>query len=399
MPQLTCRFTNSITDITKQQWQRLFTDSNPFTQYEFIKALETSQSTIAANGWSPQHILVYDNELLVAAMPCYLKNHSYGEYIFDWGWAEAYHKNGIEYYPKLLSAIPYTPVTGERLGVTKDYQTNKDEIIKTILNTIHKRMETDQISNWQCLFCNKELSQQLKQQSCLQRIEVQYHWFNRSYLNYYDLNRSNLCPNYENFEDFLAHLKPRKRKNIQRERKKIAKADIKIQILEGEQITLKTWQQFYRFYHITYLKKTGQTGYLNFDFFVTLGKNMPQQIVLIIAQKDNEIVAGSLYLKSKDTLYGRYWGCDEHFNFLHFECCYYQGIQYCINNQLKLFNAGAQGEHKIDRGFEPVINYANYQIHHPQFKAAITDYVIQETQNKLAYVKQLNERSAYKKPG
>jgi len=305
----------------------------------------------------------------VAIIPGYLKNHSYGEYVFDWSWAEAYKKNGLDYYPKWINAIPFTPVEGLRIATNK---TDTTQLYHFISNTLDKLAQNNNWSGWHINFCDKKTSDLLKQQPIIPRIGVQFQWFNKSYTN---------------FDEFLASLTARKRKNIKKERSKALAQDIKIQWLSGSEISDELIMQFVEFYQRTYLKRSGHLGYLNTEFFALLKQNMAEDIIIMTAKRADKLIAATLSLKSNETLYGRYWGANEQCDLLHFELCYYQGIEYCIKNNLKCFHSGAQGEHKISRGFEPVFTYSNHKIMHPDFGDAIDDFLQRETIHIQQYFK------------
>ena len=371
----------SIHQIEPQQWQALFDPDYPFTRHEFLAALEDSECTTEKSGWQVQHILIFDEEQLIAAMPCYIKTHSYGEYIFDWSWADAYNKHGINYYPKIVCAIPYTPATGPRLGINTAYLQHSTDIFDCINKTLQTLAADIGATNWQCLFPTKDLSDQFKENGWLQRVDVQFHWFNR---------------NYQHFDDFTATFASRKRKNVLKERRKIMDSNIQIDRIEGADITDEMWQRFFIFYQATYLKRSRHGGYLNLELFLKLANTMPENMMMVVAKDEQRIVAAALYFKSADTLFGRYWGCIEEHQFLHFECCYYQGIEYCITHNLAKFDAGAQGEHKIQRGFEPVITYANYHILHPQFGPAIADFLEKEQLHNSQYIEAAKARLPFK---
>jgi len=329
--------------VSSDDWQHVFKTLYPFTQHAFLSALEVSGCIQASTGWRAQHIVVKKGDRLLALMPCYIKDHSYGEYVFDWAWADAYHQNGRSYYPKLLTAIPFTPSTGPRLGFSPTVQTDveKAAIFKAISLAIQRKLSTENLSSWHVLFPDKNQSSQLQACQVEQRVGLQYHWFNKSYVS---------------FEDFLSRFKSRKRKNIRKEREAIERQGILMQRLEGAQVTPEMMSIFYRFYQATYLKRSGHHGYLNQQFFM-----------LILT-----------FFKGQDSLYGRYWGCEQAYDFLHFETCYYQGIEYCINNDLQHFDPGAQGEHKISRGFEPIKTFSNHLISNPNFRMAINNFIQQE---------------------
>lgn len=360
------KFLTRITDISAAQWNGLFKTDYPFIQHAFLNALESSGCTQKTTGWEPQHLLVFEHDVLVAAMPCYLKTHSYGEYVFDWAWANAYQQHGLNYYPKLLCAIPFTPATGARLAFNNDIKTDseKTNIIKTIDQAIREKSRLHELSGWHVLFPNDKLSDLLTQANWSKRIGIQYHWFN---------------DNYESFEHFLTTFKSRKRKAIRKERQAIVNQEITIQTFMGREISHQMMNDFYRFYHFTYLKRSGQQGYLNLAFFHQLLDTMPEQLVMFCAMKDKQLIGAALCFKDNSTLYGRYWGCEQEYEFLHFEACYYQGIAFCIEHQLQRFDPGAQGEHKIPRGFKPIKTTSNHVILQPDFKQAIDHFIEDES--------------------
>ncbi|PHS73211.1 MAG: GNAT family N-acetyltransferase [Cycloclasticus sp.] len=377
------KFLHSILDITATEWNGLFSTDYPFTQHTFLSALETSGCTQASTGWEPQHILVYDDLQLIAAAPCYLKSHSYGEYVFDWAWANAYQRHGLDYYPKLISAIPFTPATGPRLAFNANIQTTKEKsnIVSAIDQAIRDKFTARKISSWHVLFPERELSTTLQKSHWQQRHAIQYHWFNK---------------NYSSFENFLDTFKSRKRKSVRKERQAVTKQGITIEAISGKNISDQHIVEFYRFYHSTYLKRSGQHGYLNLKFFQLLLKNMRNNLVMICATKDSTLIATALCFKDNKTLYGRYWGCEQEYDFLHFEACYYHGIEFCIQHGLQRFDPGAQGEHKIPRGFEPIETYSNHVILNADFRNAIHGFLADEKTQVKAYLEHLKTLLPFK---
>jgi len=370
-------------DVPAEQWQKLFADPYPFTQHAFLAALETSGCVQEATGWQPNHILITENDQLLAAMPYYLKTHSYGEYVFDWAWADAYHQHGLNYYPKLLAAIPFTPSSGPRLAFAADIRSDAEKlnIIHFIERAIRDKYNQSTLSGWHLLFPNSALSDLLQRAGWKQRKGIQYHWFNKQY---------------PSFDDFLETFKSRKRKLVRKERCAVADQGLLLTVRSGQEIDDALMTEFYRFYHLTYLKRSGQHGYLNLKFFRLLLTTMAQNLVMICATKSDTIVAAALCFKDDTSLYGRYWGCQQEYPFLHFEVCYYQGIEYCINNGLQHFDPGAQGEHKIARGFKPVTTLSNHVILHPEFKHAIEHFIAQESNQIDAHLNHLNTLLPYK---
>ncbi|WP_298444518.1 GNAT family N-acetyltransferase [uncultured Ferrimonas sp.] len=377
---LRAEFVDSIATICPKQWQPLFDNGYPFTQLPFLLALEQQGGVGGDSGWLAQHWLLWRNNQLIAAAPNYIKLHSYGEYLFDWAWADAYQQHQLNYYPKLLSAIPYTPATGPRLGIAAGEDST--EIIAAYSHSVRQRGQQLHASNAQLLFCDQPLQQQLQQQGWLSRRDIQFHWHNRSYAN---------------FEQFLTQLSARKRKNINKERALVAQAAVQIRTLGGDEIDNAMWQRFYHCYHTTYLKRSARPGYLSLDFFLQLGRTMPDNVVMIAAFSQQELVAAALYFQDDSSLYGRYWGSLIEQPGLHFELCYYRGIEYCIGKGLQRFDPGAQGEHKLARGFEPHWVYGSSLLFDSPFAAAIARFCQQEDQLLRQRMQELQQRSPYKR--
>lgn len=374
------QFHSSIADIDSDQWNTLFGKDYPFTRHEFLLALEISGCTDKESGWQPFHLLVCDdNGKALAALPLFLKGHSYGEYIFDWSWADAYRRSGRQYYPKLLSAIPFTPATGPRLAIAGDIQTATDrqQIISTLIEAIKVQAEESGISSWHILYPDIEAATEFSSAGLPLRHSSQFHWFNEEFAS---------------FDDFLATFNSRKRKSLKRERRRVEEQSVSLEVIEGKDISPEHWQTFYHFYQITYAKRSGHGGYLNESFFRAIAATMPEHIIMVLAKQEGENIAGALYFRSSDTLFGRYWGCTKEIDCLHFEACYYQGIEYCIKHSLKKFDPGAQGEHKIQRGFRPVKTYSNHWIADPDFREAIADFTQREAAHIDAYIE---DASAY----
>ncbi|MDB3855957.1 GNAT family N-acetyltransferase [Halieaceae bacterium] len=368
------QFHSSIIDIDGELWNGLFGKDYPFTRHEFLLALETSGCTNKESGWQPFHLVISDDHNNpLAALPLFLKGHSYGEYIFDWSWADAYRRSGKQYYPKFLSAIPFTPATGPRLGFSNDVTTaaDREKIINGIIKAIKVQAESSGISSWHVLYPDLDAATELVTAGLPLRHSSQFHWFN---------------DNFESFDDFLATFNSRKRKSLKRERRRVEEQSVSLDVIEGEDISAEQWLTFYHFYQITYAKRSGHGGYLNQGFFREIAATMPEHIIMVLAKHDGEHIAGALYFRSSDTLFGRYWGCTEEVDCLHFEACYYQGIEYCIKNDLKKFDPGAQGEHKIQRGFRPVKTYSNHWIADPDFREAIADFTLREAAHIDAYI-------------
>lgn len=372
------RWLASISEIDASVWQTFFA-ATPFTDHAFLFALEQSQCVSAVTGWQPYHLAVYENDTLVALAPGYLKSHSYGEYVFDWAWAEAYQQHGLEYYPKWLCGSPFSPIEGPRIAVDYAQPERVYQYITTLLTT---QCQQQGWSGWHINFCTQQQVSQLTAHQGMHRIGVQFQWKNADYTD---------------FDDFLAQLSARKRKVLKKERSKIAQQNITIEWLQGEQITLAVMNQFCEFYQRTYLKRSGHLGYLSHDFFVLLHALMADKLVIMHAIRDDEVIAATLSFKSNDTLYGRYWGAREEVDCLHFELCYYQGIEYCIKQQLSCFHSGAQGEHKLARGFAPVFTHSVHHVLDADFGPAIADYLQLEQQHLRIYHQQCTELLPFKK--
>ncbi len=374
---------NSISDISAEVLHTLDLIQYPFISHGFLSAMEDSDCATSNTGWTPRHLLVLNNDNVIGFCPGYLKTHSYGEYVFDWSWANAYHQNGFDYYPKVLCAAPFTPSIGPRLLLNSEFENQRAEIWQQIIKYQVDHCTSNNLSSWHLLFANENEFKALDTLDIelIKRADCQFQWFNH---------------NYQNFEDFLNRLASRKRKNIKKERSKIIQSGITVKRFTGDEITGELLDRFYLFYHSTYLKR-GRQGYLNKEFFELALQHMPNQLFLCIAFKDSEAIAGALFFYDLKTLYGRYWGCLEEIDGLHFECCYYQGIEFAIEKGLERFDPGTQGEHKIPRGFEPVQSQSLHYIAHPGFKKAIDDFVTQEACMVEKYMQDARELLPFKK--
>jgi predicted N-acyltransferase len=374
------RILSSINECPSTQWDRLFTEDYPFLQHRFLSLLESSGSVCTETGWEPRHLLLEQDGKPIAALPLYLKNHSWGEYVFDWSWADAYQNHDLNYYPKLLTAVPFTPATGPRLGLAAGI--DPTDVLPSLFNTLQEMAEHANLSSWHLLFPNQPLVTALAGAQMLSRTGVQYHWINA---------------NYRDFTDFTDTFSSRKRKNLYRERRSVSQQGLSIQRLTGEQITLDWWEFFYQMYQRTYLKRNGTGGYLTETFFQQLGRVMSDQLMMAVAQdEEGNKIAAALFFYDNQTLYGRYWGCIRECDSLHFELCYYQGIEFAIERGLSRFDAGAQGEHKIKRGFEPVETYSFHWIKHPEFSAAIRRFLDQEKQHIGRYIIEAKQQLPYR---
>ncbi len=370
----------NLTEISQSEWNALNAEDYPFTRHEFLQTLERTGCVGAdGTGWLPRHLLWRDDGgRLCGAVPLYLKQHSYGEYVFDWAWAEAYTRAGLRYYPKLVAAVPFTPATGPRLLIAPGIA--REKVARTLIAgalELARRMGASSV-HW--LFTTGDDTRALEAEGFLRRLGVQFHWENHGY---------------RDFEDFLAALRADKRKKIKQERRDVRKAGVETQILSGRQISAAHWDCFYEFYLST-IRSHGAIAYLRREFFHALGEAMPQSIVLALARRAGRYVGAALYLRGTRTLYGRYWGASEFIAGLHFETCYYAAIEYCITHGLARFEGGAQGEHKLARGLLPVITYSAHWLGHPQLFRAVADYLMREQTAINDYRKALCERSPFK---
>jgi hypothetical protein len=371
-----------IAALSAEEWDACAGGGNPFVSHAFLLALEESGSVGARTGWAPQHLVATDAAgRLLGAVPLYLKGHSYGEYVFDHGWAHAYERAGGRYYPKLLAAVPFTPVPGPRLLVRPGTQAPQVEAaLAEGLVALAQRLN---LSSVHVNFLPEAQWRRLGEAGFLLRIGQQYHWENRGY---------------SSFDDFLGALNARKRKAIRKERRAVLDAGLRLGALAGEELRPRHWDAFYRFYRNTTDRKWGRSAYLTRDFFDRIGAVLADRIVLVTAERDGRIVAGALNLRGADALYGRNWGCVEEHPFLHFEACYYQAIDYAIRHRLARVEAGAQGEHKIQRGYLPVPTYSAHWIADPAFAAAVADFLERERPAVRAEIAELTaELSPYRK--
>jgi predicted N-acyltransferase len=368
---------SSLSEIGQAAWDALVglqQNPNPFLSYAFLHALHESGSASARTGWQPQYIALYDGEELAAALPLYVKDHSYGEYVFDWAWADAYQRHGLDYYPKLLSAIPFTPVTGPRL-LARDARARA-----ALVEVLRATQQAADVSSSHILFPPDDEARQLADAGYMLRSGVQFHWENAGY---------------EDFEAFLATLEHKKRKNIRAERRKVREAGVTLRRVRGVDALDADWRFFSRCYRHTY-SEHHSTPYLNLDFFQRIGATMPQNVLLVIAERDGKPIASSLVIHTGDTLFGRYWGALEHVPCLHFETAYYQPLEFCIEQGIATFEGGAQGEHKMARGFLPTRTWSAHWLAHPSFADAIERFLERESGGIDEYIDELNDRNPFR---
>jgi predicted N-acyltransferase len=384
---LTAKVLNSIGAVDAAAWDACAGQdrayANPFVRHAFYSAVEDSKSACAEAGWQAQHIIIEDaggNVLACAAM--YLKSHSYGEYVFDHGWANAYQRAGGRYYPKLQCAVPFTPVTGPRLMVRGDVDAaTRAELQTTLLGTMVELTKQRRISSLHVTFSTEDEQKLMTEAGFLPRIGEQYHWKNEGY---------------GTFDDFLGAMNSRKRKTIRKEREKANACGVRIETLVGADIKAKHWDAFYRFYTDTSDKKWGQ-AYLTREFFDLLSQRMGESVVLVMGFEGERPVCGAINLRGGNTLYGRNWGGIVDYPFLHFECCYYRAIDYAIAEKLAWVEAGAQGQHKIQRGYLPRATYSAHWIAEPSFRAAVAHFLDEERAVVAQRIEALEEWGPFRK--
>ncbi|CDG82076.1 GNAT family N-acetyltransferase [Janthinobacterium agaricidamnosum] len=368
---------SSLAEIGEPAWTGLLSQQanrNPFLSYAFLHALHESACAAPDTGWQPQYLALWQGDTLAAAMPLYVKSHSYGEYVFDWAWADAYRQHGLEYYPKLLSAVPFTPVSGNRL-LASDAAARA-----ALIDFLCAQQQGAGLSSTHILFPPEQEALQLQQAGFMLRSGVQFHWLN---------------PGYRDFDEFLATLEHKKRKNIRAERRKVAEAGVLMRQVRGSDATRADWQLFHRCYANTYAEHRS-TPYLSLEFFLRIGETMPQNILLVIAERDGQAIASSMVIHTDDTLFGRYWGALEHVPCLHFETAYYQPLEFCIRQKIATFEGGAQGEHKMARGFLPQKTWSVHWLAHPSFSDAVERFLQRESGGIDAYLDELNDHSPFR---
>ncbi|MBD3669959.1 MAG: N-acetyltransferase [Gammaproteobacteria bacterium] len=370
---------HQLSEIPAESWNALGDGDNPFIRHEFLSAMEANDCLGEEQGWLPHHILFHgEDETLLGAIPLYLKDNSYGEFVFDWGWADAYHRNGIEYYPKLVSSIPYTPAQGPRILLHPD--ADRESVATALIDASVSLAQEMNLSSLHYLFTLDEDTRRLHEKGLILRMGVQYHWHNRGY---------------KDFDDYLSHFASKKRKNVRQERRKVQQANIDIEIRHGDEIPDELWPSVHHYYEATFYKKGGYPT-LTQAFFRQVARSMPRNLVVFLARHEGKYVAASICFRGEKTLYGRHWGCDERFDSLHFELCYYQGLDYAIQQGLEHFEPGAQGEHKVSRGFEPTATWSAHWIAHPQFAQAIADHCQREQRAMEHYIESLHEHLPFR---
>lgn len=385
---LTVRIASSIGAFTRDEWAGLSGTSrdganhayNPFISYDFLTSLEESNCAVTRAGWQGCHLrLEAPDGRLLGTVPCYAKSHSQGEYVFDHGWADAFARAGGEYYPKLQVSVPFTPATGPRLLVSRGE--DEDAVRATLAKSLRDITNRLGASSAHVTFAEEADMAALREAGYLERIDQQFHFHN---------------PGYSSYDDFLATLASRKRKALKKERREALAADISIDRLTGKDITESAWDDFFRFYMDTGGRKWGRP-YLNRKFFSLVGERMADDILLVMAKRDGRYIAGAINFIGGERLYGRNWGCIEDHPFLHFEVCYHQAIDFAIERKLKVVEAGAQGEHKLARGYTPVTTHSAHYIAHPGLRNAIADYLKRERREVESTSSYFEEHSPFRK--
>ena len=370
----------AISDIEPARWNALQGADNPFLRHEFLAALERHGAVSPDNGWAPHHLLIEDGDTLLAAAPAYLKANSWGEFVFDFAWAHAYERNGLDYYPKLIIAVPYSPVNAPRMLLNPDYP--PDGLRAALADGARQITEAMAISSVHWLFALDAEIEALEASDYARRDGCQYHWHNAGYAD---------------FDDFLAGLSAKKRKNIRRERRRVAEQGLSLRTVHGDEADPALWDALHGFYEDTF-HAHGNRPVISRDCFIELGEALGDRVVVFVAEAeaDAEPVAGAICLRSDNTLYGRYWGAARDYDDLHFEACYYQGIDYCIRHGLSRFEPGAQGEHKVARGFLPVLTHSAHYLLDARLRAAVDDFLARERPAVARYASELGAEGPYR---
>ena len=366
---MSVRILHSIHDVTSSEWNALEMRGQPFLRHEFLSALEDTECACARTGWTPHHLILLDDQqqVMLAAMPLYLKAHSFGEFVFDFSWAEAYAQAGQDYYPKLVSAIPFTPATGPRILHSKHADAaNVSQFSSQLVNAAVDVVQEQQWSSIHVLYADEATRNQLfsseENNAWLSRTSCDFHWFNRDY---------------QDMDAFFEQFRADKRKKARRERRRVSEQGISFRTLHGNELTRELCEIVFSFSEHTF-HEHGHEHYLNADCLHRIAHALPTQLMIKLAEYQGQAVAAAIFFRSDDTLFGRYWGSVANFHSLHFETCYYQGIEYCIEHGLKKFEPGTQGEHKIPRGFEPALTHSAHYIRDERFRAALDPYLQRE---------------------
>ncbi|TCO78915.1 hypothetical protein EV699_12128 [Plasticicumulans lactativorans] len=372
----------TIAEVSAEAWDALVPGRDPFLAHAFLSALERHGCVGRGTGWLPCPLVCEGSDgRLLGACPLYFKLNSYGEFVFDGSWAEAYRRHGLPYYPKLVAAVPYTPATGRRLLVARD--ADAAAVAGALIEGARELARDSGSSSVHWLFPTTEEMGWLRSAGAASRLGCQFHWHN---------------PGYRDFDDFLATLSAKKRKNIRQERRRVQEAGIELECLAGDAVDAGQWRTFHAFYCSTFRRLGGQPT-LTLPFFTAVGRALGERVLLVLAHAGARTVGAAISFASDTTLYGRHWGCADSVDALHFEACYYQGIEHCIRRGLTRFEPGAQGEHKVSRGFLPTLTHSAHWIAHPGFRQAIDDFLHRETPAVEDYARELHEHSPYRRAG
>jgi uncharacterized protein len=372
------RFLDSIAQVDAAGWNSLSAEGQPFLRHEFLLALEQSGCAVPRTGWTARHLVIEDADgNLQRALPLYVKSHSRGEFVFDFSWANAYQQHGLPYYPKLLSALPFTPVRGPRLLVAPG--TDREAMSRLLIQTALDYARSERLSSWHVLFPTAAAAERLSSAGLILRRDCQFHWYNQGY---------------GSFDDFLATFTAEKRKKAKRERRRVAEAGIEFDTLHGGDLDEALWKAVYPFYADTFYRH-GHDPYLNLNFFQRVAASLPERVMLKVARMGATPIAVAIFFVGDDALFGRYWGAGGNYHSLHFETCYYQGIDYCIEKKLQRFEPGTQGEHKVPRGFVPTMMSSAHFVTDPRFAAAIRDFALREARGVDSYAAAVQDHVPY----
>lgn len=369
----------AATDIPEADWNGLDQNDDPFASRAFLGTAEKVGAAGTAMGWQAQHLALYDDGLLIGLLPLYLRSHSFGDFSRDWNWASAWQRAGLDYYPKLLSGIPYTPSPGPRLLVRRDM--DRDAVTAALIQAALELTRQLGASSWQCLFLEETDRARLAAAGLLMRRGVQFHWFNRTY---------------RNFDDFLASFAAEKRKKLKRERRAVKESGLRLEVRHGDEIPADLWRTIHQQYRDTFARYGNHPAF-PVEFFIEVSALLARRLVVFIAFLEETPVASAICYRNQQTLYGRHWGTSVDIPGLHFELCYYQGIEYCIRHGLQGFEPGAQGEHKLARGFEPVPTWSAFWIEHSGMRRAVAEFIDREDSAMQDYEAETASHLPYKK--
>ena len=384
LPTLRVKVMSGVQEFNATQWQMLSDGSNPFVSHGFLATLEESRCVGGATGWQPNIVALYDSQGVAAAAPSYLKAHSYGEFVFDFAWAQAYSRHGLAYYPKMIVAVPFTPATGPRLLIRADLAREPavaGAVRDQLRTALQEHARERGVSSVHLLFHLPEEAAPASEPQWLARRDCQFHWSNRGYTD---------------FEHYLQSFSADKRKKARRERRRVAEDGVSFLTLHGPELTANMLDAIYALHRHTFLRH-GHEPYLNREFFTLIAQRLGSALMVKVAVQHGDIIAAAIYFVGRDTLYGRYWGAAGEFHSLHFETCYHQGIDYCIEHGLKKFEPGTQGEHKLSRGFEPTLTQSSHWIADPRFRSAIAEFLDREQPAVADYAREMRAHVPYRR--